>query len=152
MSALATDTACQVPEYAPFEQCRQVSLLAQCMTEQLYVRDSIVRALMYLQVRTALPPLPQTLLPHKKARKAATKQQVGCICPTREGHQLRLSRQKTTCFVLIDGKTLALTASHASPWWSSLCAAGARASRSGSLTSLPASALGRLAVSADLPL
>ena len=55
MSALATDTACQVPEYAPFEQCRQVSLLAQCMTEQLYVRDSIVRALMYLQVRTSDP-------------------------------------------------------------------------------------------------
>ena len=66
MSALATDTACQVPEYAPFEQCRQVSLLAQCMTEQLYVRDSIVRALMYLQVRTATP---QTLLPHQEGQK-----------------------------------------------------------------------------------
>ena len=40
-------------QYAPYRQCERVTLLDQCMTEQLYVRDSIVRALMYLQVSDA---------------------------------------------------------------------------------------------------
>lgn len=46
---------CTVPQYAGHPQCADVELLTQCVGEQLYVRDSIVRALMYLQVRTPHP-------------------------------------------------------------------------------------------------
>ena len=43
---------CQVPQYTLHTQCGEVDTLTQCVGEQLYVRDSIVRALMYLQART----------------------------------------------------------------------------------------------------
>ena len=49
---------CTVPQYAGHSQCADVDLLTQCVGEQLYVRDSIVRALMYLQVRAPHLPAP----------------------------------------------------------------------------------------------
>ena len=58
----SSSVVCAIPEYQVQRTCLDSSLdaalnvLDQCMTEQLYVRDSISRALMYIQVSSFLCP------------------------------------------------------------------------------------------------